>query len=220
MPKKDALAQFHKESISIVADKLFSENGIDKTTMDDIAKEAEYSKATLYVYFQSKNEIFHYIILKGMDLLHQQLQEAMVVNKDTISAYYAICNILAEYCDQHPLYFNGILETVAIDADSQNNSPVLKDIYQVGELLNHDVEILIKRGIQQGVFKEDLACMPTGFIHWSALSGIISLANKKQDYIGQRMNLNKDEFMKFGFQMMLQSIMKPGISVQCEELEL
>lgn len=217
MAKKAALEQFHRENISAVADRLFSENGIEKTTMDDIARVAEYSKATLYVYFKSKDEIFHYIVLKGMKLLHEQLEKTLTNNEDTLDAYYAMCNTLAEYCSQHPLYFQSILETIASDMDSRKQSQILEEIYQVGETLNHDVEKLMQKGIAQGVLREDLSYMPTGFVHWSALSGIISLANKKQDYICQRMGMGKTEFMQFGFEMMLKSIIKPDAPVKSEE---
>lgn len=57
MSKKQALTEFHRGSILAAAERLFAEKGTEKTTMDDIAREAEYSKATLYVYFQSKEEI-------------------------------------------------------------------------------------------------------------------------------------------------------------------
>ena len=57
MSKKQALTEFHRGSILAAAERLFTEKGTEKTTMDDIAREAEYSKATLYVYFQSKEEI-------------------------------------------------------------------------------------------------------------------------------------------------------------------
>ena len=40
------------------AEKLFFKNGYESTTMDQIALKAEYSKATLYNHFKSKEQIF------------------------------------------------------------------------------------------------------------------------------------------------------------------
>lgn len=45
------------------ASALFSEKGITATSMDDIAKAAGYSKATLYVYFENKEEIVGILVL-------------------------------------------------------------------------------------------------------------------------------------------------------------
>ena len=50
--------------------------------MDDIAREAEYSKATLYVYFQSKEEIINAILLSGMVLLKKKIHEAIESHSD------------------------------------------------------------------------------------------------------------------------------------------
>ena len=59
MGKREKLKEFHRSNILEVAKKLFLENGFIQTTMDDIAKVADYSKSTLYVYFKSKEEIMH-----------------------------------------------------------------------------------------------------------------------------------------------------------------
>ena len=42
----------HREKIASAASVLFMDKGIVATSMDDIAKAAGYSKATLYVYFE------------------------------------------------------------------------------------------------------------------------------------------------------------------------
>ncbi|MFQ9916466.1 MAG: helix-turn-helix domain-containing protein [Flavonifractor plautii] len=53
--------------------------------MDDIAREAEYSKATLYVYFQSKEEIINAILLSGMVLLKKKIHEAAESHSGLVS---------------------------------------------------------------------------------------------------------------------------------------
>lgn len=91
MSKKQALTEFHRGSILAAAERLFAEKGTEKTTMDDIAREAEYSKATLYVYFQSKEEIINAILLSGMVLLKKKIHEAIESHSDWYQAYDAVC---------------------------------------------------------------------------------------------------------------------------------
>ena len=50
--------EFRKEQIIKAALHVFKYNGIEKATMDEIAKQADFGKATLYYYFSSKEEIF------------------------------------------------------------------------------------------------------------------------------------------------------------------
>ena len=59
----------HRDNIASVASELFAERGISATSMDDIAKAAGYSKATLYVYFENKEEIVSIVVLDSMKKL-------------------------------------------------------------------------------------------------------------------------------------------------------
>ena len=208
MAKKAALEQFHRDTISGVADRLFAEKGIEKTTMDDIAKEAEYSKATLYVYFKSKDEIFHYITLKGMQMLHDKFARVLETQQGAIDQYLEICKALGAFYEEYPVYFQSMLETIASDTESRLRSETLEAIYQAGELLNGDIESLIHKGIEEEVFKKELPSLPTGMVFWASLSGIVSLAGKKRDYISQSTGMTREDFMDFGFKMLLQSILK------------
>ena len=102
MSKKQALTEFHRGSILAAAERLFAEKGTEKTTMDDIAREAEYSKATLYVYFQSKEEIINAILLSGMVLLKKKLHEAIESHTDWFQAYDAVCQAIVRFYDENP----------------------------------------------------------------------------------------------------------------------
>lgn len=208
MAKKAALEQFHRDTISGVADRLFAEKGMEKTTMDDIAKEAEYSKATLYVYFKSKDEIFHYITLKGMQMLHDKFARVLETQQGAIDQYLEICKALGAFYEEYPVYFQSMLETIASDTESRLRSETLEAIYQAGELLNGYIESLIHKGIEEEVFKKELPSLPTGMVFWASLSGIVSLAGKKRDYISQSTGMTREDFMDFGFKMLLQSILK------------
>ena len=66
----------HRENIASAASKLFAERGIPATSMDDIAKEAGYSKATLYVYFENKEEIVSILVLDSMKKLCSYISSA------------------------------------------------------------------------------------------------------------------------------------------------
>ena len=208
MARKELLVKFHKESITTAADRLFTEHGVEKTTMDDIAQEAQYSKATLYAYFKSKDDIFYSIVLKAMSLLHEQFQDILKNTENVRETYFSICTRLSTFCQENPLYFHSMLETIASDEESRAQIPILDEIYLVGETLNNDVEILIRRGIEQNVFDGDLPFISTGLLQWAAISGIVSIAHRKSDYVFQKMAIHKEQFMHMGFQMMFQAIAK------------
>jgi len=63
-----------KRAIFQSAIKIFSTNGYDGATMDEISASAGVAKGTVYYYFKSKDEVFKYIITEGVSLLREQIE--------------------------------------------------------------------------------------------------------------------------------------------------
>ena len=57
------------------AEKVFSQKGYSLSTVDEIAAEAQFSKATLYRYFKSKRDIFFDVIFNAFDEVLLELEE-------------------------------------------------------------------------------------------------------------------------------------------------
>ena len=57
--------ELRKQKILDGALKVFKVHGIEKTTMDEVAHESGFGKATLYYYYPSKDEVFIDIMVKG-----------------------------------------------------------------------------------------------------------------------------------------------------------
>lgn len=208
MGRKEALKKFHQAAIANVADQLFQEKGVTKTTMDDIAQKADYSKATLYVYFNSKEDIFHYIILNAMHMLLGSITEAIHPADNALTQYNCICKRITNFSNQYPFYYQSLLQTIAIDEENRKKSPILDEIYQTGEQINTAIEQVLHAGVQQGHFREDANNVQTVFLFWAAISSVVQLANNKEAYLQQRMGLTKNEFLDFSFATLLRAIKK------------
>ena len=56
--RKEKEKEIRRKDILDAAERIFFTKGYRSATMDDVAKEAEYSKRTVYVYFSSKEQIY------------------------------------------------------------------------------------------------------------------------------------------------------------------
>jgi AcrR family transcriptional regulator len=65
--------QEYRQCILSAAEKIIAQKGYSAMTMDDVAREAEFSKATLYHYFKGKGELVLQIIESYYDEIHQEL---------------------------------------------------------------------------------------------------------------------------------------------------
>ncbi|MCI8730768.1 MAG: TetR/AcrR family transcriptional regulator [Lachnospiraceae bacterium] len=196
----------HRENIVSAASSLFMEKGIAAVSMDDIAKAARYSKATLYVYFKNKEEIVGILVLNSMKKLYDYISSALTQHETTKTRYNFICRGLLRYQEEFPFYFKMVLDKINIDFESQDYLPEEKETYQIGEAINEKIKNFLLSGMEKGDLRGDLEIMPAIFNFWGMLSGIIQLATNKEEYIKKSMGLSKNEFLEYGFSLVYHSI--------------
>ncbi len=201
----------HRENIVSAASTLFMEKGIAAASMDDIAKAAGYSKATLYVYFENKEEIVGILVLNSMKKLYGYLSSALIQHETTKARYDAICRGLVQYQEEFPFYFKMVLDKINTDFENQDYLPEEKETYQIGEEINEKIKSFLLSGMEKGELRGDLEIMPAIFNFWGMISGMVQLAANKEEYIKKSMNLSKREFLEYGFSLVYHSIKKlPG----------
>jgi AcrR family transcriptional regulator len=66
-----------REELLLVARRIFAEKGFQATTMDDIAKEAGFTKPILYQYFDSKVELYREIVNQTAQKLMSSLRQSV-----------------------------------------------------------------------------------------------------------------------------------------------
>ncbi len=204
--KRDRLTAFNRGNILEAAKALFEENGVAQTTMDDIAKRAEYSKSTIYVYFKSKDEIYFYIVRESMELLRDRFRSALDAHEDVETAFYAVCGELAGFQREYPLYFDSIQGEIGVGEADFEQYPVLRDIYVVGEEINEAISALLRRGVEARIFRGDINPVPTIFMLWASLCGIIKMAQQKEMYLYSKQGITREEFLHDSFVMLLRAI--------------
>ena len=196
----------HRENIVSAASTLFMERGIAATSMDDIAKAAGYSKATLYVYFENKEEIVGILVLNSMKKLYDYISSALIQHKTTKARYDFICRGLVQYQEEFPFYFKMVLDKINIDFEGKDYLPEERETYQIGEEINEKIKTFLLSGMEKGDLRNDLDIMPAIFNFWGMLSGIIQLAANKEEYIKKSMGLSKIKFLEYGFSLVYHSL--------------
>jgi len=196
----------HRNRIAAAASALFLEKGVSATSMDDIAQAAGYSKATLYVYFENKEEIVSVLVLDSMKQLCERVSSAVRRQETTRARYDLICRELVRYQEEHPFYFQMTLGRIDVRFEGREVFPEERETYQIGEELNGMIRDLLTSGVERGELRRDLEAAPVSFTCWGMLAGLIRFAADKQDYIQSAMGLSKEQFLQYGFDMIYRSI--------------
>ncbi|MGD0591912.1 MAG: helix-turn-helix domain-containing protein [Bacteroidota bacterium] len=129
MPKlsKDDIV---RAEILKAAERVFQKWGINKTTMEDIAREAGKGKSTLYYYYQSKEEIFDAVVIIEFEKI---LQRAKELAQETETAKERLIKYIVESINE----MKSRISTYTIIREeirrNQNFIKKLRDIFQPRE---------------------------------------------------------------------------------------
>ena len=69
-----------KAKLIDVARMLFAKNGVDNTTMNDIALASKKGRRTLYTYFKSKEDIYMAVVESELEILSNSLERVVTKN--------------------------------------------------------------------------------------------------------------------------------------------
>ncbi|MDH7498355.1 MAG: helix-turn-helix domain-containing protein [Syntrophomonadaceae bacterium] len=75
MSRREQERNFRQELILRAAARLLEERSADAVTMEDIAREAEIGKGTLYQYFSSKDDLLAHLLCRQLEETARQVQE-------------------------------------------------------------------------------------------------------------------------------------------------
>lgn len=203
--KRFALEQFNRDNIIRAAKELFEVKGIDNTTMDDIAKHADYSKSTIYVYFKSKEDIYNSIVKDYLNDLISELEICISQAKDFEESYYELCDCLVRFEEKYPRYYSSLMGEENITNSRKKNNV---DDLTLRTELEQIIGILLEKGMSGHELRTDLEIQPTVLYVWSAISGIIQVAERQRGELDARLNMNKEEYLRFSFRTFYESLVR------------
>lgn len=155
MPENQEISQdIKKNQILAAAKQVFGRFGYTKTTLDDVANAVGMKKASLYYYYDSKEELFKDVVKSETDELIAELEKNVF---DKINVHDQLTTFIKTRLDYfqklsnlHNLAVNVILEFKSIsdllyreffDKQIQIVVKIISDGIQNGELKNVNAEI-------------------------------------------------------------------------------
>ena len=202
------MIEYNQSTILHAAKELFQTKGILGTTVDEIARTADCSKATIYVYFKNKDDIYYHIVLEYMIILRDSIHTCFANAVDYEAAYFSLCNTLVRFAEDYPMYFECILGNISVEPDKMAELPVLKAIFDIGEEINGIVCTFLERAKADGFVSSDIYPLQATFVMWSGICGWISLCSNKQSYFEKSLQMSQEDMLHSGFSMILRSIKK------------
>ncbi len=101
-----------QKEILDAARELFLRKGFHETTLEEIARHADYGKGTIYNYFESKEDLFRSIIDQLTNELEQMVREAVAGPEGIRAKLKAYATAVIRYANQNYDLFRFIAQVV------------------------------------------------------------------------------------------------------------
>lgn len=209
--KKEAVAALHRERILIAAEQVFSEKGFEQATIADISAASEYSRRTLYAYYESKEDILHHIIAKGLLHLKQNMLDALASSEDFLERYFAICSAIKKYQTECPHSLENVTRAKTDGLELEKLSPAVTQIMSLGTEINTLLAEFLQEAKEQGIIRQEIVPMPTVYILWASITSLLTLISTKGAFIAKAFSTTEEDYLEYGLKQIINSILEVRI---------
>jgi len=171
--RKQREKERRRKQIMAAAKRVFHKKGYGRATMESIAKEAELSAGTLYLYFKNKSELWatlsvrvlQYLIIK-LDHLHKRKE---LDHRGKISQLKAV---LLDVYEFDPMIFKNLFILQASEILKELSPGLIDEIKRLGQQSLKKIASIFQSGINKGICL-DRHPMAIADIVWSMFSGVV-----------------------------------------------
>jgi AcrR family transcriptional regulator len=179
--RKQREKEQRKKEILDAAERLFFLRGYEAVSMDEIAREVELNKATLYLYFQNKEALFAAVVLRGIAILEEKYRACMEEQVTGIAKVALLGQAYYRFSEEHPDYLR-LIKFYGTERFSKEN-PCTAEIgkgYGTCRLILRDA---VQEGIDDGTIRADLDPWLTAMYLMIAFMGVLSMEDKWKQVI-------------------------------------
>ncbi len=167
----------HREEILSAAEKVFAAKGFFPSTMNDIARKAEFGTGTLYKYFKSKGELYFTLIDEKVAEVNRLVKAELSQKTPAIERIKKVLELQFEFIERNRDFFriyiserNRFEWTVKDDLGKGLHDKMVTYIDILAEVM--------RQGIEEGKFKPlpplDLAHALVGIVNSFVFEWLIS----------------------------------------------
>ena len=148
MPKQKRDAEVTKAKIIKNAMILFSQNGYDATTADDIAATCGVNKAMIFYYYKNKAGLYEAVMSEALSAIHTEVLTSEKCCVSPLADLEAFIRTYASYCEQNP-YLPALLLRELSNSGAHLPEMMFSSMRQLFTLLS----AILTAGQKQGIFQ-------------------------------------------------------------------
>ncbi|UTB32823.1 MAG: TetR/AcrR family transcriptional regulator [Methanobacterium sp. ERen5] len=140
--------------------KLIGHKDFDEISMDEIAKEIGLGKSTLYLYFKNKESLYFAVVLKGINIWYEMVQNGVSNGDSGLERLISYKNVNKEFSNRYPEYFSLLYSPTSIkkqfNMEKMENSQEFQEVRKIfKEILKVGIDA-IQKASEEGTIRKEV----------------------------------------------------------------
>ncbi len=186
----------------VSAKRVFSEKGFNKTTMEDIATNAELSPGTLYLYFKNKEELYASLSLRILQYLKMRVDHVHAEEGLNPSQKLdALVEAMYDVYEFDPLIIINLFHLQSSETLRNLSPQLMLDIKELSSKSLGGIAQIFEEGAKNSTFIERHP-IALADIFWALFSGVVlweaskKVIDERKDYLKQTLKIAFELFKR------------------------
>ena len=198
--ERKARERINRENMILdAAEEVFFSRGFDKSTMDDVANNAELSKGSLYNYFKNKNELCIGIVGRSFRLLIEYMEKSLVENTSGLDKISGSAKAFMLFKQENPEYYCALQSYQQHSGGCGIDSKFLNSSMDENCHINGLMVNFIKEGITDGSINESVIPEKAAGALWGEFNGMLP---------GFDLNTNSADSYEYALELIINGLKK------------
>lgn len=178
--RKEREKERRRQQIMVAAKRVFSNKSFNKATMEDIAREAELSPGTIYLYFKNKEELFASLSLRILHYMNIRLEQVNTEKfQEPEQKIKALKEALYEVYEFDSVVLINMFHLQSSETLKNLSPHLLSDIKELARSSFGSMSKIFEEGIKKGDFI-DRHPVALADIVWALFSGVVLWEESKR----------------------------------------
>jgi AcrR family transcriptional regulator len=193
------------------AEKLFLSQGFENTTMEQIANKAQYSKGTIYNYYNSKDELYVAIGNNAYNLLIDYTIEFTEKETPGIKQLMAVGYAFYEFTKHYPNYAS-IFHDIALKLPNiafkpkKELSDIEKEYFNSGNRYRDIFMKILSNAVNYNAIRKDKDPKMIGYVLSSLTRGLVEDLIQSKEAVKKKFDLEPDDVVNFAFEIIAEGL--------------
>ncbi|MCF7803557.1 MAG: TetR/AcrR family transcriptional regulator [Candidatus Marinimicrobia bacterium] len=190
--RKSREKELRRNALLDAAEEVIFSKGIEHATMDEIAEKAEFSKGTLYYYFNDKTDLYLAINNRGLTILTEQFASVIAEDRTGLKMVKRLGEVYLRFVREYPDYFHTFMYHENSDILVNQSSKMANKCENMGKKAFTFAVRAFQIGIQDGTINSAYQPERLALQFWGSLRGIMQLFYYHSDAENDRIFENED----------------------------